>query len=51
MEIPSAADNISAIESGERFFAIDCIHRQPSGRLVHDVKFWFPQRPLKNTLK
>ena len=51
MEIPSAADNISAIESGERFFGIDCITRLPSGRLKHAVQFWFPQHPIKNTLK
>ena len=50
-EIPSGADNLGAIASGEYFFAIDCIHRAPSGRLRHDVKFWFPQRPIKGTLK
>lgn len=50
-EGPSPADNLGAIASGEYFFAIDCIHRAPSGRLRHDVKFWFPQRPIKGTLK
>jgi hypothetical protein len=49
-EVPSGADNIGAIASGEYFFAIDC-DRAPSGRLRHDVKFWFPQRPIKGTLK
>ena len=50
-EIPSGADNLGAIASGEYFFDIDSIHRQPAGRLRHDVKFWFPQRPINNTLK
>src|ERR1019366_6141225 len=45
-EIPSGADNLGAIASGEYFFDIDSIHRQPAGRLRHDVKFWFPQRPI-----
>ena len=50
-EIPSGADNLGAIASGEYFFAIDCITRRPSGRLVHSVQFWFPQYPIKSTLK
>jgi hypothetical protein len=48
---PSPMDNSDAIRIGESFFAIDCIHRAPSGRLRHDVKFWFPQRPIDGTLK
>ena len=47
---PSPGDNSDAIRIGERFFAIDCINRQPSGRLKHSVKFYFPQGPLKNIL-
>jgi hypothetical protein len=50
-EIPSGADNLGAIASGEYFFAIDCIKKLSSGRLRHDVKFWFPQRPIKNVLQ
>ena len=47
-EIPTGADNISAIAVGEQFFAIDCIHKLPSGRLKHNVKFWLPQHPLED---
>jgi hypothetical protein len=48
---PSPSDNSEAIRCLENFFAIDCITRRPSGRLVHSVQFWFPQYPIKSTLK
>jgi hypothetical protein len=47
-EGPSPSDNLSALETGERIFAIDCIRRLPSGRLKHVVKFWYPQAPVEN---
>jgi len=43
-EGPSTGDNQSALETGERIFAIDCI--LPSGRRKHTVKFWYPQSPV-----
>ena len=47
-EGPSPSDNLSALETGERIFAIDCIRRLPSGRLKHVIKFWYPQAPVDN---
>ena len=45
---PSTADNTSAVQTGERIFAIDSIKVLPSGRKQHTVKFWFPQTPISN---
>lgn len=47
-EGPSPSDKLSALETGERIFAIDCIRRLPSGRLKHVIKFWYPQAPVDN---
>ena len=48
---PSPTDNSEAIRCRENYFAIDCITRLSSGRLKHSVQFWFPQYPIKSTLK
>jgi hypothetical protein len=47
---PSPDDNSDAVRCLENYFAIDTISRQPSGRLRHSVKFWFPQFPIQSTL-